>query len=115
MTDHFSAPVASNLLTNDKVYVVWYDNGEPYEDGFSDIDAIFKTVEEAKRYVKEEGYTRKESYGLHINTGKYTIVDDVCYHSPSLEDSWWGDSSLEIREYALRTDNTDYNEEGTGV
>lgn len=36
-----------------KVYVVWYDNCEPWEDNFQDIEAIFETFQEAVDYIED--------------------------------------------------------------
>lgn len=37
----------------DKVYVVWWNNGEPYEDNCQDIDIIFRTRKEAEKYLDD--------------------------------------------------------------
>ena len=42
-----------------KVYLVWSDNGEPYEDGFSYIEKIFTTKEAAEKYL-DDRHTRKD-------------------------------------------------------
>lgn len=47
------------MLAN-KVYVVWYDNGEAWEDNYQNIEAIFATREEAEAYLDAE-YKRYES------------------------------------------------------
>ena len=43
-----------------KVYVVNYDNGEPYEDGFHCIDNIFSTYEEAEKYLIDMDTIKRE-------------------------------------------------------
>lgn len=59
-----------------KVYVVWYDNGEPWGDNFSDIEAIFATREDAEKYLNKY-YVRDE-----ISKSKWqhdkTIGDYTC-------------------------------------
>lgn len=43
-----------------KVYVVWYDDGEAWEDNFQDIEAVFTTREEAEEYL-DAHYDRYET------------------------------------------------------
>lgn len=50
----------------DKIYAVIYDNGEPYEGGFSYTVAVYKTREAAEKYLDskyercdEKGYDRR--------------------------------------------------------
>lgn len=47
MTDNAS-------VTN--VYLVWYDNMEPYEDGYTCVQAAFSTRKKAEEYIKGKGY-----------------------------------------------------------
>lgn len=42
-----------------KVYVVWYDNCEPWEDNFQDIEKIFATREAAEEWL-DDCFDRKE-------------------------------------------------------
>lgn len=46
---------------NDRVYMVWYDNREMYEDALEYPVSIFKTWEEAESYIDEKfgKYTTK--------------------------------------------------------
>lgn len=37
-----------------KVYLVYCDNGEPYEDGFCYVNCIFTTREHAVEYIEKE-------------------------------------------------------------
>lgn len=60
----------------DKVYVVWYDNGEPYEDNYSDIKCIFSSYDAAAKYLDSQGYERYD-IKLWNNSGKY--VDSVAW------------------------------------
>ena len=39
-----------------KVYVVWYDNGEAYEDNYQDIEAICSSYEKAVKFIEDCGY-----------------------------------------------------------
>lgn len=39
---------------NDVVYLVWNDNGEPYEDHFQCVERVFSTLEKAEKYLTEE-------------------------------------------------------------
>ena len=39
------------------VYVVWFDNGESWEDNFRCIEKIFSTREAAEKYL-DDGYVR---------------------------------------------------------
>lgn len=43
-----------------KVYVVDYDNGEPYEDNFHCINNIFTSREEAEKYLADKGTVKRE-------------------------------------------------------
>lgn len=39
-----------------KVYVVWYDNGEAYEDNYQDIEAICSSYEKAVKFIEGRDY-----------------------------------------------------------
>lgn len=43
------------------VYVVWYDDNEPYEDNYQCIDAIFSSWDEAENYLNNKQLIKKES------------------------------------------------------
>lgn len=61
---------------SDKVYVVWYDNGESWGDNFSDIEAIFATCEDAEKYLNKY-YVRNETSKVSWQRDK-TIGDYTC-------------------------------------
>lgn len=42
----------------DYVYVVWYDNGEMWEDNCQDIEGIFSTQNKAESFLEEKGYQK---------------------------------------------------------
>lgn len=53
----------------DKVYAVHYDNGEPWEDGYSYTECIYKTREAAEAYLDKD-YERHEGTRYDVNIGK---------------------------------------------
>lgn len=38
----------------DSVYLVWYDNGEEYDDHYDAVDKVFRTREGAERYLEKD-------------------------------------------------------------
>ena len=46
-----------------KVYLVWCDNGEAYEEHFEDVEAVFSSMAGAEKYL-DEGYDR-EPYKMY--------------------------------------------------
>lgn len=46
---------------NISVYVVWYDNGEEWEDHFETVDGIFTSREKAIKSLEKKGYVRHET------------------------------------------------------
>lgn len=54
----------------DKVYVVWYDNGEEYDDNYQDIDRIFSSYDDAAKYLDDCGYIKQVENGYG---GEYMI------------------------------------------
>lgn len=51
-------------------YVVWYDNMEPYDDHYIEIDAIFSSWEEAERYINDR-------YGDYKNFKRERVKDYI--------------------------------------
>lgn len=43
-----------------KVYVVWWNNGEEWEDNWQFIDKIFLTRESAEKYLDDIGFIKEE-------------------------------------------------------
>lgn len=39
-----------------KVYVVWFDNGEAYEDNYQDIEMICSSYEKAVKFIEDSDY-----------------------------------------------------------
>ena len=42
------------------VYLVWNDNGEPYDEGFRYVDSVFSSWDGAARYLDDNGLERRE-------------------------------------------------------
>ncbi len=38
----------------DSVYLVWYDNGEEWEDNDTSVEKVFRTLEGAEKYLEED-------------------------------------------------------------
>lgn len=38
----------------DSVFLVWYDNGEDYEDHYTSVEKVFHTRKNAKRFLEED-------------------------------------------------------------
>lgn len=45
--------IAKNFDNVGKVYLVWYDNGEAYEDSFSCVEAVFNSLDAAEKYLDD--------------------------------------------------------------
>lgn len=91
-------------MSNDKrVYVIWYDNCEPYEDGFQCIEKIFASYDDAKKYLDNMGYVSKTEM-------RYCNWDsDVLDNEPNnrrKEIEVWG---LPIPECAGNCERCDYD------
>ena len=62
------------------VYVVWYDNGESWEDNFRCIEKIFSTREAAEKYLDDmcvrakDNFWELEHYTCKIRGGITTVV-----------------------------------------
>lgn len=39
-----------------KVYVVWFDNGEAYEDNYQDVEMICSSYEKAVKFIEDSDY-----------------------------------------------------------
>lgn len=100
-----------------KVYLVEYDNCEPYEDNYHAIEHVFKTREDAEKYLDRE-YERRPTRRWSVNG----FVDDVewvypkfvcsmnnmdCEDCPKCKDyeNGWDD----CEEYDARMDSEYYN------
>ena len=113
------------------VYVVWYDNMEPYEDNFSCIDAIFSSYEEAASFLDSDEARTKTvevvwEYANGVNCRvrrtewRYKEPDD--WLNPQWVIEIWnittGKRVLYDNERIFlvenRTDNISHNEEGIG-
>lgn len=60
-----------------KVYLVEYDNGESYEDNYNNIEHVFKTRDDAEKYLDSE-YERRPTKRWTANG----FVDDVEWSYP---------------------------------
>lgn len=77
----------------DKVYVVWYDNGEEYDDNYQDIDRIFSSYDDAAKYLDDCGYIRQVDTGYF---GEYMV-----WYVPYDEEYPYNNSCYVIREFDL--------------
>lgn len=77
----------------DKVYVVWYDNGEEYDDNWQDIDTIFYNYDDAVKYLDDCGYVRQVENGY---SGEY-----MAWYAPYDEEYQYDNSRYTIREFDL--------------
>lgn len=57
----------STTCNGDVLYVVWYDNGEPYEDNQQDVEAICDSFEKAEKFIKDRGYV-KDHYDRELHS-----------------------------------------------
>lgn len=63
------------MINSNKVYMVWYDNGEPWEDGYSCCEKIFSTLEAAEKFLDEtENVVKVEDVVGGKHTGKFMWV-----------------------------------------
>lgn len=77
----------------DKVYVVWYDNGEYYDDNYQDIDRIFSSYDDAEKYLDDCGYIKSVETGYN---GEY-----MEWHVPYDDEYPYNNSCYFIREFDL--------------
>lgn len=77
----------------DKVYVVWYDNGEEYDDNYQDIDRIFSNYDDAVKYLDDCGYIKQVESGYN---GEYMV-----WHVPYDEEYPYDNPCYNIREFDL--------------
>lgn len=54
-----------------KIYLVWYDNGESYEDWYEYVVGIFDSFEKAQEKVAKCGYTKKTEDERDFLRNKY--------------------------------------------
>lgn len=55
-----------------KIYIVDYDNGEPYEDNMHYVDNIFYSREAAEKYLENNGLIKNENrFGATWSSPKY--------------------------------------------
>lgn len=38
----------------DSVYLVWYDNGEDWDDRYTSVEKVFHTRKDAEKYLEED-------------------------------------------------------------
>ena len=89
--DNVSIEIAQ--AAKDKVYVVWYDNGEDYDDNYQDIDRIFSSYDDAAKYLDDCGYVRQVESGYG---GEY-----ITWYPPYDEECPYKESCYIIREFDL--------------
>ena len=77
----------------DKVYVVWYDNGEEYDDNYQDIDRIFSNYNDAVKYLDDCSYIKQVENGYN---GEY-----MEWRVPYDEEYPYNNSCYFIREFDL--------------
>ena len=65
-----NTPIEIAQAAKDKVYVVWYDNGCAYEDGYQEIDRIFSNYDDAAKYLDDCGCYKDVRHGYN---GEYMI------------------------------------------
>lgn len=73
----FDREIPNGFDSVSKVYLVEYDNGEPYEENFHYIKGVFKTQEAAEKYLDSK-YERKHTKYWHVNSA----VDDIVWGYP---------------------------------
>lgn len=88
-----STPIEIAQAAKDKVYVVWYDNGEDYDDNFQDIDSIFSSYDDAVKYLDDCGYVGQVENGYN---GEY-----MAWYPPYDEEYKYDLSRYTIRELDL--------------
>jgi hypothetical protein len=88
-----NTPIEIAQAAKDKVYVVWYDNGEEYDDNYQDIDRIFSSYDDAAKYLDDCGYIKQVENGYG---GEY-----IEWHVPYDEEYPYNNSCYFIREFDL--------------
>ena len=77
------------------VYLVWFDNMEPYEDNFTCVEGVFSTREKAVAYIRSEGY----AYGKPVKPFGWM---DECWHKVGYFDSEpWDISKMSIQKWEV--------------
>ena len=67
-----------------KVYVVWYDNGEAYEDNYQDIEMICSSYEKAVKFIEGRDYkleprTKWQNYDIWSNNDVTEEYSETTY------------------------------------
>lgn len=67
-----------------KVYVVWYDNGEAYEDNYQDIEMICSSYEKAVKFIEDCDYKLEprpkwQNYDIWSNTYDTEYYTETTY------------------------------------
>lgn len=88
-----NTPIEIAQTAKDKVYVVWYDNGEDYDDNYQDIDRIFSNYDDAEKYLDDCGYIKQVETGYN---GEY-----MEWYVPYDEEYPYNNSCYVIREFDL--------------
>lgn len=85
------------------VYVVWYDNGEPYEDNYSCIDRIFSSWKEAEEWLNSNDLVRHEEtvWKYVPNPGSWKVLTPRWYRRDPLDSC--PDEMWEIEIWNLKT------------
>lgn len=88
-----NAPIDIAQAAKDRVYVVWFDNGEDYDDNYQDIDRIFSNYDDAVKYLDDCGYIKQVESGYN---GEYMV-----WYVPYDEEYKYDLSRYTIREFDL--------------
>lgn len=88
-----NTPIEIAQAVKRKVYVVWYDNGEDYDDNYQDIDKIFSSYDDAAKYLDDCGYIKHVESGYN---GEY-----MEWHVPYDKEYPYDNSYYVIREFDL--------------
>jgi hypothetical protein len=90
------------------IYVVYYDNGQPYEDHYTSVERIFASRESAEKFLNEKiqnlvfNIESKEEYEKDLNTDEPHYTYDEYYKMRWDEWHYYlGEAKYYIREYAL--------------
>lgn len=87
-----NTPIAIAQAAKSRVYVVWYDNGEEYDDNYRDIDKIFYNYDDAVKYLDDCGFKKSVENGYG---GEYMV-----WYEP-YDDDYLNDARYTIREFDL--------------
>jgi len=74
-----SDDIKNKFDTTGKVFVVWYDNGEEYEDHDEWVDTVFSTYQAAEKYLDGiYGYERKTVEYLNDKHIEWHVKSPSC-------------------------------------